>query len=88
MAMYDRVDADESQWADEIIDSPLDIEELYAGTLMIGSPRASDIPARVLVVKLCRPVSHLEISDSRLPIFAANSFCVIKGFFSNSFRLE
>ena len=84
MAMYDRVDADESQWADEIIDSPLDIEELYAGTLMIGSPRASDIPARVLVVKLCRPVSHLEISDSRLPIFAANSFCVIPFFFSKA----
>ena len=38
---------------------------------------AVSILAIVCKVKLCRPVSHFEISDSRLPSSWANIFCDI-----------
>lgn len=43
---------------------------------MILHPNAVCMRAMVCVVKLCRPVSHLEISDSRLFSNRAKSFCV------------
>ena len=39
-------------------------------------PNAVWIFAMVCVVKLCRPVSHFDISDSRLLSICAKSFCV------------
>ena len=47
----------------------------FHGTCTTSSPKAKAICANVLVVKLCRPVSHLEISDSFLPSFWASIRC-------------
>ena len=44
--------------------------------LMMLQPRADWILAIVWVVKLCLPVSHLEISESLLWSILAKSFCV------------
>ena len=44
--------------------------------LMMLQPRADWIFAIVWVVKLCLPVSHLEISESLLWSILAKSFCV------------
>lgn len=44
--------------------------------LTIRHPNAVCIFAMVCKVKLCRPVSHFDISDSRLLSICAKSFCV------------
>lgn len=52
-------------------------------TVITSSPNAKEMCANVFVVKLWRPVSHLETSDSFLPSFSANARCVMPFFFSS-----
>ena len=45
------------------------------GTFTTSSPKTKEMCAKVFVVKLWRPVSHLEISDSFLPSRCASIRC-------------